>query len=628
MDAAAAILALLRAVHVIALASVFGTLVSLALVAPPGAVAARLKLCAVARWSALGALLIGIAWFALQAAEIAGATSLGEIPRALLLVARDTQFGHLLLIRFALVLAALPLLHGHGWRSAGALALTGIALAMQGAMGHAGAVPGADGVTLIASEALHLLAAGAWVGGLPALFLLVSTLPPREASAACHSFSPIGLSAVALIAGTAMVQSWQLIGSLAGLFGTGYGRIALLKLGLFLLLLLLAAINRFDLTDRLHADMRGNVRRLMRVSILSEAAIGAAAIAAAALLASTTPATHESPTWPFSWQPNLSVLADPAARNEILFTAAPVFITTALVIASRFWRPLLWPAVGALVVALGFVAPRLAPMLTADAYPTTFIASPTDFADSSIVHGEQVFRANCTGCHGPEAQGNGPAASSLPIPPADLTAAHFWGHSDGDLYWFISHGINAPSGIAAMPAFGTVLSSGTRWALIDFLKAHNAGWSMRTTASWDHPIELPQFDAVCADGSAIDRDDLHGRVVHIIAASTGMPKLPPPVPDVATIVLSPPGHRIKPVGTACTTVEPATWDAFAIVFGVPPDALAGTQALADANGWLRARWRPGDRDDWTDPTKLLPIMRDIAAHPLVVAAGGGHAHHH
>jgi hypothetical protein len=84
---------------------------------------------------------------------------------------------------------------------------------------------------------------------------------------------------------------------------------------------------------------------------------------------------------------------------------------------------------------------------------------------------------------------------------------------------------------------------------------------------------------------------------------------------------------MKPVGTACVTVEPAAWHAFAILLGVAPETLAETQALADQNGWLRARWRPGDPGNWNDPQVLAGVIRDIVAHPLVIAAGSGHAHH-
>jgi putative copper export protein/mono/diheme cytochrome c family protein len=624
----AVLLASLRGAHVVALVSLFGTLVSLACVAPADAAAARQRLAALARWSAGLAVVLGVAWLVLQSATIAGAAAVAGMLRAVLVVCRDTQFGHLVMLRLALLLGAWPLLRHDRWRRACALVMTGAALAMQGAMGHAGATPGAEGTALLVSEALHLLAAGAWLGGLLPLLLLIDTLSPQAASTACHDFSPIGLGAVLLIAGTAIVQAWDLIGSLAGLVGTHYGHIALLKLSLFLLLLGLACINRLVLTARLRKT--DNARRLMRGSLAVEATLGVAVIIAAAFLASSTPATHENPIWPFSRKPSFEALADPFARSLLLRALTPSLIAAAVVVVGFFWRAIFWPALAALVVCLVLAWPDAELLLTTEAYPTTFVMSPTAFADRSIVRGQAAFRANCVVCHGIEAQGNGPAAGTLPIPPADLTAAHFWGYTEGDLYWFISHGMDAPSGKPAMPAFRAVLSSDMRWSLIDYLKAHNAGWSVRETGRWNHPIQLPQFDAICADGSAIDRNDLHGRLVRIVATADGMPALVGTSAglNVVTIVLSPPGHLIKPTGNVCASTEPVTWDAFAILLGVPPDALAGTQALADQNGWLRARWRPGDPGGWNDSVRLAAVMRDVADHPIAVSAGGGHAHHH
>jgi len=244
------------------------------------------------------------------------------------------------------------------------------------------------------------------------------------------------------------------------------------------------------------------------------------------------------------------------------------------------------------------------------------------------MHGAGLFPPNCAMCHGAEARGDGPEAKSLPIQPADLTAPHFWMHTEGDLYWYIAHGIEAAPDKPAMPAFGDKLSSGNVWSLIDFLKANNAGASMRATGRWDHPIPLPQFDAICADGSAIDRDDLSNKVVHIIAADHTVtpPPAPPGIP-LATIVLAH-DKSVKPTGTACITLEPAAWDAFALLLGEKPDTLAGTQALADQNGWLRLRWRPGDPGDWEQTSALDTAIRNIAAHPLAVTEGGGHGHHH
>jgi putative copper export protein/mono/diheme cytochrome c family protein len=636
MDPWLAMLALLRGCHLLALASLFGTLVSLALVAPAGlseagsaAALARKRLIGVARQSDFAALLIGVVWVVVQGAEIAGTTSFGGTFSALVTILGTTRFGHLVMLRFGLLLAAFPLLGDRQWRGTVALTLTGMALAMQGGMGHAGAVGGIAGASLLFLEALHLLAAGAWLGGLLPLFLLVGDLPPQPASVACQNFSLIGLIAVLLVAGTAMAQSWQWIGTLGGLFGTQYGQIALVKLGLFLALLALAGINRFALTERLSAGGDASTHQILRVSIAAEAGLGVLVILVAAFLASGTPATHETPVWPFSWRLSLDVLSDPSGRRQLLsvllFSALIGGLTTICALRFRAFGL----SVAGCVVALLLAGPTVASLLTVPAYPTTFATSPTEFGDSSIVRGAALFAPHCAVCHGAEARGDGPAAKSLPVAPADLTAAHFWAHTEGDLFWFISHGMSAPSGASTMPAFGAVLPSDDRWALIDFLKARNAGESVRTTGRWNPPIPLPQFDALCADGSAIDLDDLRGRALHIIADPEGLPP-PPPAPngfDVATIVLSL-DRKVKPAGSACVTIGSTAWTAFSIILGVAPEALTETQALADQNGWLRSRWRPGDPGDWNDPQMLAAVIRDIVTHPLAVASGGGHAHHH
>jgi putative copper export protein/mono/diheme cytochrome c family protein len=637
MGPEAIILALLRGFHLVALASLFGTLVSLALVAPAGlreagaaaAAPARARLVALARWSDVLAVVLGIGWMLLATATIAGADSVGGTFGALGTVLSDTRFGQLILLRLLLLLLALVFLGGRGWPLAAGLLLSGAALGMQGFMGHAGATGGSVGDMLLASEAVHLLAAGAWLGGLLPLFVLAGALPPPAAATACEHFTPVGLSAVVAIAGTAIVQAWQLIGGLAGLFGTAYGHVALLKLAIFFVLLMLAGINRLVLTNRLRDPNRPVTRALLQGSIGAEAILGAGVIVVAAFLASGTPALHETPVWPFSRRPSLDLLADPNVRHLILRTLVPSLAAIALVAAGWFfWRPLFWGALAGLAVCLVLAWPDLEPLLTIDAYPTTFAVSPTEFAVGSIMRGAALFTANCATCHGAEARGDGPAARSLPIQPADLTAPHFWMHTEGDLYWFIAHGIEVQPGVPAMPPFGDALSSGKMWSLIDFLKANNAGAGMRATGRWDHPTQLPQFDAICADGSAINRDDLSNKVVHIIAADrTVMPPPAPPGIPVATIVLAH-DKSVKPAGSACVTVEPDAWNAFALLLGEKPDALTGTQVLADANGWLRLRWRPGDPGAWNSTPALDVAIRDIAAHPLAVTAGGGHGHHH
>ncbi len=270
----AVLLASPRGAHVVALASLFGTLVPLACVAPADAAVASQRLAALARWSAGLALLLGVAWLLLQSAVIVGAAVLTSAPRAALLVCGQPQFGHLVMLRLALLVRVWPLLRHDHWRRGCALMTTGAALAMQGAMGHAGATPGEAGTALVAPEGLHLRAAGAWLGGLLPRLPRIASLSPHAASTARHDFSPMGLGAVRLTAGTAIVQAWDLIGSRAGLISTHYGHIALLELVLFLLLLCLPCINRLVLTARLRKS--DDARRLMRGSLAMEATLGVA----------------------------------------------------------------------------------------------------------------------------------------------------------------------------------------------------------------------------------------------------------------------------------------------------------------------------------------------------------------
>jgi putative copper export protein/mono/diheme cytochrome c family protein len=626
------IVAVLRGVHLVALLSLFGTLLFLVVVAPAattaGAIRSRLLLQRVARGSAACALLAGMAWLIVAGAAIAGTRGIAMTLHALPVVALQTQFGQWVLLRLGLLIALLMLPLAKRLPRAGAIVLAGAVVAVQPLIGHAGAIGGGLGIELIASEALHLFAAGAWLGGLLPLYVAISILPVEAATAACRSFTPIGVSAVVVLAGTAVVQIAEFIGGVPGLFGTVYGHIALVKIGLFLVLLLLAALNRFVLTERIAGAAPVTARRQMRRSIAAETVLGGLVVITAGFLASSTPGIHDQPVWPFAWRPSLDAFADPDLRRELIFALLAIVAAIVMAATGLIWRLVRWPALALSVVILAVAVPHL-DLLFVVAYPTSFFTSPTEFAATAIVHGAKLFAANCVTCHGAEGRGDGPAARSLPLRAADLTAEHFWAHSDGELYWYISHGFRAEDGAVAMPGYAGVLSNGARWDLIDYLRARNAGESMRKSRQWLHPLPVPQFDAACTDGRTIDREDLHGRVLHIIAAS-GDELAEPTFPanaDATTVFVArhPPA---TPSRLACIASEPETWTALAIILGQSPDALAGSQILVDQNAWLRAAWRPGDPGDWTNPQSLTTAIRDIAAHPIAIDVTAGHAHRH
>jgi putative copper export protein len=157
---------------------------------------------------------------------------------ALPIVALETQFGRLLLGRLGLPLMLLLWLRRAGLHRmrgarAGAIFLAGGALWLQPAIGHAGAIDGTTGFTLMNSEALHVRATGTWLGALLPLLVCLLGMPSDAAAIALRGFFPLGLITVCIIATTSVVQAVYLVGSVPDLIGTDYGRVVLLKSLLF-----------------------------------------------------------------------------------------------------------------------------------------------------------------------------------------------------------------------------------------------------------------------------------------------------------------------------------------------------------------------------------------------------------
>ena len=150
------------------------------------------------------------------------------------------------------------------------------ALVMLAASGHAAGVdPAWYGIGL---DAVHLLAAGLWAGGIAALAVV---RPPggwrsSDARLLLARFTPVALGAfVATIAAGGLEAITQL-GSIQALFDTAYGRVLLVKMALVALMLPLSAM----------------AWRLKRPHVRVEAALAAGVVAAAALLSSfPTPPT-------------------------------------------------------------------------------------------------------------------------------------------------------------------------------------------------------------------------------------------------------------------------------------------------------------------------------------------------
>ena len=96
------------------------------------------------------------------------------------------------------------------------------------------------------------------------------------------------------------VSTWVLAGSVSALFGTGYGRLLLIKVALFLVMVATAAVNRLVITPRLmqEFDIKAGPEALRRLrnNSLIETAIGAIVLLIVAALGTLPPGLHEEAT--------------------------------------------------------------------------------------------------------------------------------------------------------------------------------------------------------------------------------------------------------------------------------------------------------------------------------------------
>ena len=614
-------MALSRGLSVAGLFLVFGTLLIrawlapavLAAMAPRTAARVRQQL-EVLTWCALAAAMVGaLGWLWVETGSIADADTAGDTARALPTVLAHTLFGKLVAGRLAALCAAaisLSVMPRRLWLAA---AFAGAALSLQAGHSHAAAMYGVASWLLL-FDWLHIMAGGAWIGGLFALMLLVRRLEPEAALIASRRFSPIGIACVAIIAISALFQAWVLIGSIPGLLGTANGWIACIKIVLFCMLMGCAAANRNRFTPALRGGRQRDAAATLRLSIGAETGIGLLVVLAAGFLTSLPPAMHLQPQWPFGWWVSLdAVQEDPDIKLEVALATAALLAASTLLGIALFVRRWRLPAAAAFVVAVWFTLPHFQPLLV-PAYPTSFFHSPTNFAASSIDDGARLYPENCAICHGAFGQGDGPMAKSLPVPPADLTASHLWMHSDGELFWWLTSGIPAPDGAPSMPGFAGKLTQDQRWHLIDFIRAHNAGVTYQAKGTWPLPLKAPSMDVQC-NGQTMALHDLRGAYLLLVIGTPAAPGRPTPI-----AITRMPANG----GAVCTSTDEAAPVAYAVLAGVAPADLPGTQFLIDDAGWLRAAQRPGATPSWNDPAQLAAEISALQAHPVSAADAMDH----
>ncbi len=646
-----------RLLHYAASVSLEGTFVFWCLIAWPalraagsaGTFATRLdrRLFTLAWVSLLLAIASGAAWLACVASNMSGTPLSGVFQGGVIgIVLTQTRFGEDWMLRAALVIVVAVCLalqararkHAAGWVGLLAAAAFIASLAWAGHGAAAEDVP-FDAVHLPA-DILHLLAAGAWLGGLLPLVILLaqawrdgSVEAVSVARTATLRFSVIGLSSVGTLIITGVVNTWFLSGSVPALLGTLYGQLLLLKITLFAAMIAVASVNQRGLLPCL-ADSATSatvclqtVRQLRRNASI-EASLGVFVLAIVGVIGILPPGLHTEPRWPFPFRIDLSEL--PSRGHAVFDVAAIAFalcLVGAIVVAERR-RYRAMAASIALLVFFGIVGlVALRPGIVR-AYPTSFYASTQPYAAPSIARGAPLYAQDCAACHGAGGRGDGPLAGKLPIRPADLTEPHLFAHKIGEIYWWVSYG----RGDGVMPGFADELTPDQRWDLINFVLARTAGALTQHAGAQIGAAALPLPDfAFERDGgqNTLSQIMKNGPVLVVLfgerAPRARLEQLARLQPRLAAA-----GLQIVAVGLGPTrdrtplTVEVSEDVRVALALFRSPQDGGETELMLDRGANVRARWTA--RGALADSRTLLSDTSLVASIPVAAANHAGHAH--
>jgi mono/diheme cytochrome c family protein len=97
--------------------------------------------------------------------------------------------------------------------------------------------------------------------------------------------------------------------------------------------------------------------------------------------------------------------------------------------------------------------------------------------------GKRMYQAYCSGCHGLSGKGDGPAAKTLPVKPADHTRIEMNQYTDQYLIEIISKGGVGVGRSAQMPAWGAVLKEPQVKEIVAYVRALSNGKKETAQAS-------------------------------------------------------------------------------------------------------------------------------------------------
>jgi copper resistance protein D len=287
-------LALCRFAHFMAAMLTFGMSAYLWAYAPE-----RLKLALspaarqLALIASLVALISAIVWLALESASMTDDWSAAVDPDQIGAVLTDTAFGQAWAAHLVLAAALVAVvIFGPRARWAATSLVSAVLLASLGLVGHAAMQTGVEGVLHRANHAAHLLATGAWIGGLAPFGMCLGAYRRdelrRDAVRAMMSFSFWGQFVVTAIILTGVVNIALISGRPPIPPTTPYRALLIAKLIAVAIMIALAVFNRYVLAPRLKSSPAALA--ILSATSAAEIALGCVVVALVSVFALLDPA--------------------------------------------------------------------------------------------------------------------------------------------------------------------------------------------------------------------------------------------------------------------------------------------------------------------------------------------------
>jgi copper transport protein len=168
---------------------------------------------------------------------------------------------------------------------------------------------------------LHMVAVGAWIGGLVWLLLALRDKDGLDRGQATRVFSRMAGYGLAVVVLTGLLRAYTEVGSFHALVSTSYGDALLIKVGLVCVIVCLAALNRYRYVPAL--GMGTEAVQALRRTVGGEVFLAGGILATTAVLVALAPAAFASLSGGASTTGMVVSGSDYATTTQVRLTVTP-----------------------------------------------------------------------------------------------------------------------------------------------------------------------------------------------------------------------------------------------------------------------------------------------------------------